>query len=65
MLTNSGTFIVYPVSNSAGFVCPAPAVFPANPGSVYVTSSSTNIGGSTANTFPLNDAFVSIQHIAT
>ena len=28
------------------------------PGSVYVTSNSTNIGGSTANTFPLNDNIV-------
>ncbi len=34
VFTNNGTFIVAPVSSSAGFVAPAPAVFPLNPGSV-------------------------------
>ena len=52
MFTNIGTCNSNPVSNVAGFP-DVVVVFPANPGSVYVTSNSTNVGGSTANTFPL------------
>ena len=48
---NRGTFIDAPVSTTAGFVAPV-AVSPLNPGSVSVTSSYTNNGGSTANTLP-------------
>ena len=51
MLTNIGTVSSYPFSNVAGFP-DVVVVFPANPGSVYLTSNSTNIGGSTANTLP-------------
>ena len=47
MLTNIGTVSSYPFSNVAGFP-DVVVVFPANPGSVYLTSNSTNIGGSTA-----------------
>ena len=54
MLTNNGTLIFEPFSNVAGFVALV-EVLPLKPGSVYVTSNSTNIGGSTANTFPLKD----------
>ena len=43
-----------PFSNVAGFP-EVVVVFPLNPGSVYVTSNSTNIGGSTEKTLPLND----------
>ena len=50
----SGTLISAPVSSIAGFVAFV-AVFPANPGSVSVTSRSTKLGGSIANTFPLYD----------
>ena len=52
ILTNIGTCNSKPVSSVAGFP-EVVVVFPANPGSVYVTYNSTNIGGSTANTFPL------------
>ena len=41
-----------PVSTVAGFVVFV-AVFPAKPGSVFVTSSSTKVGGSTPKTLPL------------
>ncbi len=51
IFTNIGTCNSNPVSNVAGFP-DVVVVFPANPGSVYVTSNSTNVGGSTANTFP-------------
>ena len=51
-LTNRGTYTTAPVSTVAGLVAPC-AVFPANPGSVSVISSSTNNGGSIANTLPL------------
>ena len=57
MFTNIGTCNSSPVSNFAGFP-DVVVVFPANPGSVYITSNSTNIGGSTANTFPLNERIV-------
>ena len=50
--TNRGTFTCAPVSTVAGFVAPW-AVSPLNPGSVSVISSSTNRGGSIANTLPL------------
>ena len=52
IFTNNGTWISKPVSSFAGFP-DVVVVFPLNPGSVYVTSSSTNVGGSTANVFPL------------
>ena len=52
IFTNIGTCNSNPVSNFAGFP-DVVVVFPAKPGSVYVTSNSTNVGGSTANTFPL------------
>ena len=55
IFTNIGTCNSSPVSNVAGFP-DVVVVFPANPGSVYVTSSSTNIGGSTANTFPFYES---------
>ena len=45
MFTNIGTCNSNPVSNVAGFP-DVVVVFPANPGSVYVTSNSTNVGGS-------------------
>ena len=51
-LMNSGTLISAPVSRVAGLVALV-AVLPAKPGSVSVTSSSTNVGGSTRNTLPL------------
>ena len=61
MFTNSGTEISNPFSNVAGFP-EVVVVFPLNPGSVYVTSNSTNIGGSTLNTFPLKDNTVTIRN---
>ena len=42
MLTNRGTLTVAPVSSVAGFVPPPDAVSPRIPGSVCVTSSSTD-----------------------
>ena len=57
MFTNNGTCISKPVSSFAGFP-EVVVVFPLNPGSVYVTSYSTNVGGSTANMFPLNESIV-------
>src|SRR4051812_22934603 len=42
MLTNSGTFTVAPVSSVAGLLPPPEAVSPLTPGSVCVTSSSTD-----------------------
>ena len=54
MLINIGTDISNPFSNVAGFP-DVVVVFPANPGSVYVTSNSTEIGNSIENTFPLYD----------
>ena len=57
ILTNNGTCNSKPVSNVAGFP-DVVVVFPLNPGSVYVTSNSTNVGGSTANTLPLNESIV-------
>ena len=44
IFTNNGTDISNPFSNVAGFP-EVVVVFPLNPGSVYVTSSSTNSGG--------------------
>ena len=41
MFTNRGTLTVAPVSSVAGFVPPPDAVSPRMPGSVCVTSSST------------------------
>ena len=41
MLTNSGTLTVAPVSSVAGLLPPPEAVSPFTPGSVWVTSSST------------------------
>ena len=41
MFTNNGTWISRPVSSFAGFP-DVVVVFPLNPGSVYVTSNSTN-----------------------
>ena len=51
-LMKSGTLTSAPVSTVAGLVEPV-AVSPRTPGSVAVTSRVTNMGGSTANTFPL------------
>ena len=51
---NIGTDISNPFSNVAGFP-DVVVVFPANPGSVYVTSNSTEIGNSIENTLPLYD----------
>ena len=48
------TITCAPVSTVAGLVAPC-AVFPANPGSVSITSSSTNRGGSIAYTFPFQE----------
>ncbi len=42
MLTNSGTLTVAPVSSVAGLLPPPDAVSPFTPGSVCVTSSSTD-----------------------
>ena len=42
MFTNSGTFTVAPVSRVAGLLPPPEAVSPFTPGSVCVTSSSTD-----------------------
>jgi hypothetical protein len=42
MFTNSGTWIVAPVSSVAGLLPPPDAVSPRTPGSVCVTSSSTD-----------------------
>ena len=44
MLTNSGTWMVAPVSSVAGLLPPPEAVSPRTPGSVWVTSSSTEAG---------------------
>ena len=44
MFTNSGTWIVAPVSSVAGLLPPPDAVLPRSPGSVCVTSSSTDDG---------------------
>jgi len=41
MFTNSGTLTVAPVSSVAGLLPPPDAVSPRTPGSVCVTSSST------------------------
>ena len=41
MFTNSGTFTVAPVSSVAGLLPPPEAVSPRTPGSVCVSSSST------------------------
>ena len=49
---NIGTVTTAPVSTVAGFVTFV-AVLPLTPGSVAVTVSSTNVGGSTENTLPL------------
>ena len=53
---NKGTCTWAPVSTTAGFVAPV-AVSPLNPGSVSVTSNSTNKGGSIANTTLYRKAF--------
>ena len=45
MLTNSGTWTVAPVSSVAGLLPPPDAVSPRTPGSVCVTSSSTEAPG--------------------
>ena len=55
--TNNGTATCAPVSTIAGLVAPC-AVFPLNPGSVSVTSSSTVSGGSIANGFSLYELTV-------
>ena len=57
IFTNKGTCISNPVSNFAGFP-DVVVVFPLNPGSVYVTYNSTNVGGSTANVLPLYERIV-------
>jgi hypothetical protein len=44
MFTNRGTWIVAPVSSVAGLLPPPEAVSPRRPGSVSVTSSSTDDG---------------------
>src|SRR3954466_12261353 len=44
MFTNSGTCTVAPVSSVAGLLPPPDAVSPRTPGSVWVTSSSTEAG---------------------
>src|SRR6185312_17094023 len=46
--TNSGTWIVAPVSSVAGFVPPLDTESPRRPGSVCVTSSSTALGSCTS-----------------
>ena len=57
IFTNIGTCNSNPVSNFAGFP-DVVVVFPAKPGSVYVTYNYTNGGVTTANTFPLYERIV-------
>ncbi len=48
MLTNSGTWILAPVSSTAGFVPPPDAVSPRTPGSVSATARSIALGSCTS-----------------
>jgi hypothetical protein len=52
MLTNSGTWTVAPVSSVAGLLPPPEAVSPRTPGSVCVTSSSTDAATCTSEGVP-------------